>query len=58
MYWNDHKALEGTHAFLGASTYSLINWNDVVFEQRFKSQYATTMLFMNLQVNILKVEQN
>lgn len=43
MYWNDHKKLEGTHAFLGASTYSWINWTDTLFEQRFKSQYSTTI---------------
>lgn len=43
MHWNEHKALEGTHAFLGASTYSWINWTDAIFEQRFKNQYATTI---------------
>ncbi len=41
--WNDHSKLEGLHAFLGASQWHWINWNDDIFEKRFISQYATTI---------------
>lgn len=39
--WNDHKNLEGMHAFLGGSKYQWLNWDDETFEQRFFSQYST-----------------
>ena len=41
--WNDHSKLEGLHAFLGASQWHWINWNDEIFEKRFASQYSTTL---------------
>jgi len=41
MIWNNHKNLEGTHAFLGASNFHWINWADDIFEQRFYNQYAS-----------------
>ena len=43
MQWNDHKQLEGKHAFLGASNFHWINWNDQIFENRYYSQFATTI---------------
>lgn len=41
MVWNDHRNLEGLHAFLGASQYHWINWDDETLEKRFISHYAT-----------------
>ena len=43
MQWNDHKQLEGKHAFLGASNFHWINWNDQIFENRYYSQFSTTI---------------
>lgn len=43
MMWNDHHQLEGMHAFLGASQYHWINWNDTVFETRYYSQFSTQL---------------
>ena len=43
MQWNDHKQLEGKHAFLGASNFHWINWNDAIFEDRYYSQFSTTI---------------
>lgn len=40
--WNDHHKLEGLHAFLGASNYHWINWNDETLIKRYYSQYSTT----------------
>lgn len=41
MLWNDHSKLQGLHAFLGASQYHWINWDDETLEKRFRSSYAT-----------------
>ena len=41
MQWNDHKQLEGKHAFLGASNFHWINWNDTIFEERYYNQFST-----------------
>ena len=41
MQWNDHKQLEGKHAFLGASNFHWVNWNDQIFENRYYSQFST-----------------
>lgn len=41
MQWNDHHQLEGKHAFLGASNYHWINWNDETFENRYYGQFST-----------------
>lgn len=41
MLWNDHKNIEGLHAFLGASQYHWLNWNESIFAQRFYSKYST-----------------
>lgn len=43
MQWNDHKQLEGKHAFLGASNFHWVNWNDQIFENRYYSQFSTTI---------------
>ncbi len=40
MIFNDHSKLEGKHAFLGASTFRWINWNDETFEERYYGQFA------------------
>ena len=40
MFFNDHSKLEGLHAFLGASNFRWINWNDDLFEQRYYGQFA------------------
>jgi uncharacterized protein (DUF779 family) len=41
MLWNDHSKLMGLHAFLGASNFHWINWNDEIFEQRYYNQFAS-----------------
>ena len=41
MIWNNHKELEGKHAFLGASNYHWIGWNDQTFQEHYYNQYAT-----------------
>ena len=41
MNWNEHKALEGTHAFLGASQFRWINWDDETLTKRFMSHFST-----------------
>lgn len=43
MFWNDHKNIEGSHAFLGASNYHWINWNEDMIEQRYYTQFSTTI---------------
>lgn len=40
MIWNNHKELEGKHAFMGASNYHWVNYDDVTFEARYYSQFA------------------
>lgn len=40
MNWNDHHKLEGLHAFLGASQFHWIKWNDQVLAQRYLTQYS------------------
>lgn len=40
MIFYKHKELEGKHAFLGASQYRWINWDDDILEKRFYSRYA------------------
>lgn len=40
MIFNDHSRLEGQHAFLGASKFRWINWDDATLEQRYYGQYA------------------
>lgn len=39
--WNNHKEYEGKHAFLGASNYHWLNWDDTSFENRYYSQFST-----------------
>lgn len=41
MQWIDHKDLEGKHAFLGASNFRWINWNEQEFRERYYTQFAT-----------------
>lgn len=41
MIWNDHHNLEGLHAFLGASQFHWIRWDDETLAKRFISHYAT-----------------
>lgn len=43
MIFNDHSNLEGLHAFLGASKFRWIHYDDEVLEKRFYGQYATTI---------------
>lgn len=43
MQWNDHHQLEGKHAFLGASNFHWINWNDEIFENRYYGQFSTSI---------------
>lgn len=43
MQWNDHHQLEGKHAFLGASNFHWINWNDETFENRYYGQFSTSI---------------
>lgn len=64
MIWNDHKKLEGLHAFLGASQFHWINWNDETFVKRFISQYSTDIgtiiheLASNCIKNKIKIDEN
>lgn len=62
MIWNDHKNLEGLHAFLGASNYHWLNWNESSFELRYQTQYsaevgtlihelAKSLILSNIKVN-------
>ncbi len=41
MYWNDHHEFEGLHAFLGASQYHWMNWNDDILKQRYINSFST-----------------
>jgi len=40
MKWNNHKELEGKHAFMGASNYHWVNYDDATFEARYYSQFS------------------
>lgn len=40
MIWNDHSKLEGTHAFLGASTYSWLNYSEEKLSITYKNLLA------------------
>lgn len=40
MIWNNHKELEGKHAFMGASNYHWVNYDDRTFEARYYSQFS------------------
>lgn len=40
MIFNDHYKLEGRHAFLSASKYQWLNYDDETLEARYISQYA------------------
>lgn len=40
MKWNDHSKLEGSHAFLGASKYSWLNYDDEKLVTSFRNQQA------------------
>lgn len=40
MKFNDHSKLEGQHAFLGASTYHWLRWDDETLEKRYYGQYS------------------
>ena len=42
MEWNDHKDLEGKHAFLGASNFHWLNWDDKTFEERYYNQFLAS----------------
>lgn len=43
MNWNDHSQLEGKHAFLSASQYRWLNYDEGTLFDRLKGQYATTI---------------
>lgn len=38
--WNNHKELEGKHAFMGASNYHWLNYDERTFELRWYSQFS------------------
>lgn len=40
MIWNNHKELEGKHAFMGASNYHWTSYDDITFEARYYSQFS------------------
>lgn len=40
MIFNDHSKLEGQHAFLGASTYHWLRWDDETLEKRYYGRYS------------------
>lgn len=62
--FNDHSKLEGQHAFLGASTYRWINWNDEIFENRYYGQFSSVVgtlvhdLASQLIKNRIKLNKN
>lgn len=64
MKWNDHNKLEGLHAFMGASQWHWINWDDETFIKSFDNQYAqnigTTIhaLASDCIKNRIKVDEN
>ena len=64
MIFNDHSKLEGQHAFLGASSYHWLRWNDETLEDRFYGQYATSvgvglhLLAKDLINNRIKLAKN
>lgn len=41
MKWNDHSALEGTHAYLGASQCSWLNYDDEKMARTYKNFLST-----------------
>jgi len=56
MKFNDHSNLEGKHAFMGASKYNWLNYDDDTFEERYINQYAATIgeLLHNLACNMIR----
>lgn len=64
MIFNDHSKLEGQHAFLGASTYHWLRWDDETLEKRYYGQFAqvigTTIheLAKDLISNRIKLAKN
>jgi len=40
MKWIDHKELEGKHAFLGASQWRWLTWDDATLQDRYYNQYS------------------
>lgn len=40
LLWKDHKELEGTHAFLGASTYHWLNYTNDILVERYNKHFA------------------
>ena len=40
MNWNKHSRFEGAHAFLGASKYSWLNYDDEKFMEVYSNQQA------------------
>lgn len=43
MIFNEHSNLAGQHAFLGASKYHWLNYDDETIVQRYNQQYVTTI---------------
>ena len=64
MIFNDHSKLEGQHAFLGASTYHWLRWDDENLEKRYYGQFAQTIgtvlheLAKDLIQNRIKLAKN
>ncbi|NCU42218.1 MAG: hypothetical protein EOM19_05905, partial [Candidatus Moranbacteria bacterium] len=64
MIFNDHSKLEGQHAFLGASSYHWLRWDNETLEKRYFGQYAQIigtalhMLARELIENRIKLAKN
>lgn len=43
MIFNEHADLEGKHAFLGASTYHWIRWDEETLEKRYYGRYQQSI---------------
>lgn len=64
MIFNDHSKLEGQHAFLGASTYHWLRWDDEILEKRYYGRFSQTIgtalheLAKDLILNRIKLARN
>lgn len=60
MIFNKHSALEGQHAFLGASKYHWINYDESKVAESYSKFLATQkeQRFMILQQGVLRLDRN
>ena len=60
MIFNKHSALEGQHAFLGASKYHWINYDESKVADAYSKFLATQRVqcFMILHVNVFGLDRN